>query len=473
MSHYDGELVSQHFESFNKMGKQFGVRDEPKSNIAYPDEREAKAQLLANQLISQEKQIFNRALKTFNDAVSGIEKRVSSAEVFLEHFTTSNSLKNEAEIEIQKTIPNHSKLILIRKQWQRSLHKFQTDNDIHTPAVSPDSILLGIGIIMLCSCLEIALNAVFFLDSEGLPTALMIALGLSILSMGFSAVLGVITRYKNLKGYKNLIIGWSSFMFFVFLIIYTNAVFSKFRTLFSLNGDMNSFKEASVQALHIFIGDFSFDDLYSYVLFGLGVLLMGFACYKGYHLYPKYPGFSDINDKLDEALNNENLNSEELKNKISQLYGTTIEEIKLAIDLPKTAKKSLSDCYTNLNLAFKNYSNSLEAIHNDFSLLIIQYRKANKAVPGRTKVPEYFDEEVPKLFNIENDNQIVREKEVEKDQLLNRIIKLIENPEKLISQERSLKDELVSILQIDYPKFKLSAENEADRLSDLRTPYSK
>ena len=468
MSHYEGEL-SQYLENFNKDGKQFGVRDEPKSNVAYPDEREAKAQLLANQLISKEKHLFNRAVKTFNDASSAIEKRVSSAETFLQNFTPSNSLKNESEIEIEKNIPIQSKLVLTRKQWQRSLHKFQDDNGIHTPPVSPGSVLLGVGIIMLCACVEIALNSVFFLDSQGLPTALMIALGLSVLSMGFAAVLGLMIRYKNLKGLKNLIIGWGAFLIVIFLIIYTNAVFSKFRTLFEVKGDMNSFKEASIQALHIFWGDYSFEDLYSYVLFGIGILLMGFACYKGYHLYPKYPGYSDINDKLDDAFNDENSNSDELISNISQLYGKNIQELKQAIELPNTAHKGLNDCSSNLNLAYKNYSNSLEAIHNDFASLIGQYRQANRAVPGRTRVPDYFDEEVPKLFSIENDLSIVQEKLNEKEFLLNRIQTLIQNPQTLITQERTLKDELVSILKFDIPKFKLSAEEEADRLSVLRT----
>jgi hypothetical protein len=75
MSHYDGDL-RQYLEKFNKEGKQYGVKDEPKSTGYYPDEREAKAQLLANQRITLEKQLFNRAIKTFNDAISSIDKRV-------------------------------------------------------------------------------------------------------------------------------------------------------------------------------------------------------------------------------------------------------------------------------------------------------------------------------------------------------------------------------------------------------------
>jgi hypothetical protein len=471
MNNYNGEL-KDYLEKFSKDGKQFGIKDEPKSDIAYPDEREAKAQLLANQFITQEKQLFSRAIKTFNDAFSAVEKRVSAAEVFLEHFTESNSLKNEAEIEIQKSIPIQSKLILNRKQWQRSLHKFQDDNDIHVPPIAPDSFLLGVGIIMLCACIEIALNAVFFLDSEGLPTALMISLGLSILSMGFSAVLGLLIRYKNLKDLKSLLIGWGAFVAFIFLLIYTNAVFSKFRTLFYLQGDMNSFKEASVQALHIFWGDYSFDDLYSYVLFGLGILLMGFACFKGNHLFPKYPGYFEINEKLEEALNDENSNVSELNNRISQLYGLNIQELKQAIELPTTAKKGLNDCYANLSLAFKNYSNSLNSIHQDFVTLISQYRKANQAVPGRTKVPDYFKDEIPKLFDIEADARIVDEKKLDKDDLLVRIQNLVDNPERLISQERNIKDELVSVLQVNLPNFIALSEQEADRLATLKPSFT-
>jgi len=469
MSHYDGDL-RQYLEKFNKEGKQYGVKDEPKLTGYYPDEREAKAQLLANQRITVEKQLFNRAVKTFNDGISSIDKRVSSAETFLEHFTESNSIKHEIEIEIEKALPIQSKLILTRKQWQRSLHKFQDDNDIHTPPISPGSILFGVGIIMLCACAEIGLNAFFFAESQGLAFALMIAIGLSAISMGSASILGIFWRFKNLKGNTNKFIGWGAFVLAGILIIFMNALFAKFRTLYK-DGDESVFLSAFHQAQGIFLGNYTFDDLQSYELFGIGVLLMGFAFYKGYQLFPKYPGYIEINEKLEEAIAEENFNAEKLRSKISELYGKNIQELKQAIELPNTAKKNLIDSSSNLNLAFKNYLSSLDAIHGDFALLVGQYRQANKAVPGRTRVPDYFDEEVPKLFSIDNDNQILEDKLNEKESLINRINKLVENPERLISQERNLKDEMVSILRIEYAQFKNAAEDEADKLSSLRTPF--
>ena len=86
-------------------------------------------------------------------------------------------------------------------------------------------------------------------------------------------------------------------------------------------------------------------------------------------------------------------------------------------------------------------------------------------------MPDYFDEDVPKLFSIDSDIQIVDEKLKEKDLLVNRINKLVENPERLISQERSLKDEMVSIFRLEYSQFKNAAEEEADKLSSSNTPF--
>jgi hypothetical protein len=105
-------------------------------------------------------------------------------------------------------MPIQSKMILTRKQWQRSLHKFQDDNDIHTPPISPGSVLFGVGIIMLCACAEIGLNAFFFAESQGLAFALMIAIGLSAISMGSASILGIFWRFKNLKITTNKFIGW-------------------------------------------------------------------------------------------------------------------------------------------------------------------------------------------------------------------------------------------------------------------------
>ena len=466
--HYDGELRT-HFDKCSKNGTTWGLKDEPKFNSDFPDERESGIQLLARKPISDEQVLFNRKVKSYQDNVSIIEKRIASTEAIIPSLLITPNLKGEVNVLISDSLSGQAKLIHTKKMWQRALHRFQLENEIHTPPVAPGNFLYGIGVILIFACLEIVLNALFFQDAEGLPKAIGIAAGLSVISMGTSAVLGNFWRYKNLSKINHKLIGWGAFGAFVFLVIFTNAVFSKFRTLFEKSdGNLDTFWDAFTQSLGIFYGQYSFDDLMSYILFGVGIFLMCLAFYKGYTIFSMYPGYWVVAEKLTLAEEAEKQHAQQLKDKVSRLYGEKIQDLKEAMDLPISVSKLLTENEVSISHSFRRYKTSIENIQKDYSSLIKQYRLANSSVAGRSQVPAYFQDEIAILYNAIEYDALISDLLEGKKILMSRVGKIASNFDQLNAEATALRAELVEILSINVPKFLKDADCEADIISQSR-----
>ena len=97
-----------------------------------------------------------------------------------------------------------------------------------------------------------------------------------------------------------------------------------------------AFQRAWPEAMRIFRADMQFRDLWSFLLFGLGILLSIAAFWKGYTLDDKYPGHGHVAKELKKAVQAEHELQNQLRQKVKDLLHHRKAAVQAAIHEPST-----------------------------------------------------------------------------------------------------------------------------------------
>ena len=185
---------------------------------------------------------------------------------------------------------------------------------------------------------------------------------------------------------------------FVLVTIFCNALFAAFRTEYQLVVDPSDIKELNAafqrawpEAMLIFRGDPQFRDLWSFVLFGIGVLLGVLACWKGYTLDDKYPSHGDMDRDYKKASAEEAKQHDRVRQKVRELLHHRRAAVQAVLHEPATQVGMLARRVAELTHARGSLQTQAAAIQRDYSLVVDAYRSANNAVRA-VPPPAYFSQ---------------------------------------------------------------------------------
>lgn len=192
--------------------------------------------------------------------------------------------------------------------------------------------------------------------------------------------------------------GWFCLVVFVLLALFCNALFASFRSEYQLIVDPSEFDQVKTafgkawpQSVQFFRGDIEFKDHWSFLLFGIGLLLSGWAFYKGYTLDDKFPGHGQKDREYRKAVLEEGRHQDLIRQKVKELLHHRRAAVQAALHEPTTQVGILARRIADLTHSRKSLEQRAAAVQRDYSLVVGAYRQANTAVRALPP-PEYFRE---------------------------------------------------------------------------------
>lgn len=395
VKNYEGELANK-LNEFRTLGQKEASKHRPTPDAAAPDQYEIGLRVEAEGYLAAEQQLFDHTLTEASRSVVEARQKVIELRANSDQLMSDDSAASSVEAELAGNRPALVRATEDRLRAEVDLKYFRAANNIHEEARYPDSLPWHFGILAILVVIETSVNAFFYENSQGLLGGVMVALGIAALNMLTALFCGFGFRYKNLAAIDKKVVGWFCFVVFVLLALFCNALFASFRSEYQLIVDPSEFDQVKTafgkawpQAVHFFRGDIEFKDHWSFLLFGIGLLLSGWAFYKGYTLDDKYPGHGQKDREYKKAVLEQGKQQDLVRQKVKELLHHRRAAVQAALHEPTTQVGMLARRIADLTHSRKLLEQRAAAVQRDYSLVVGAYRQANTAVRALPP-PEYF-----------------------------------------------------------------------------------
>jgi hypothetical protein len=397
---YSGQLSTKLTE-YQAMGRKEGAKNRPAPDAASPDQHEIALKAQAEGYLAAEQQLFDHVRTEAARSAVEAQQKIVELRSTVDQLLSDDSLNSAVDAELAGHRAALVRATEVRLRRGADLKYLRAVNGIHEEARYPESLPLHFGVLAILVVIETLVNAFFYENSQGLLGGVMVALGIAVLNMGCAMVCGFYFRFKNLAAIDKKLLGWFSLAIGIFLAIFFNALFASFRTEYQMVVDpseftqvSDAFKKAWPQAVVFFKGDIRFQDIWSFLLFGTGLLLSMWAFHKGYTLDDKYPDHGRKDRDYKSAQQEELRQQDIVRQKVKDLLHHRRAAVQAALHEPSTQVGMASRRIADLTHARSGMENRAESIQREYSLVIGTYREANLSV--RTlAVPSYFREPTP------------------------------------------------------------------------------
>lgn len=406
-THYNGELLAHRTDAIAK-GRLEAAAHRPPSDSSRMDQHEASVQSEAEQWMASERHLFDSVLTDASRSAVELQQKVHELQGRIEQLLADDALDSAVKADMAEDRQPLIEATEARMRAQVDCRHFRIQNGITEEAVYPESKIWHFGIIAILALIETSVNTVFYENAQGLLGGFIVALAVSAINMLSALALGNFFRFKNLSATNKKALGWLSFIAFVTLSIYCNALFAAFRAEYQLLADptdamqvRTAFTKATEEASKIFLLRMHFGDLMSFILFFIGLLLSGFAFYKGYTLDDRFPGHGPKDRLVKAAQKREQELEERLRQKVKDFLHTRRHQLQAVVHEPAQIANSVAIRSASLQQAASVYKTQQDAVQRDFSVILSAYRGANAAVRA-TEPPQYF-RHIPDLLLPIND----------------------------------------------------------------------
>lgn len=395
MKNYNGELATR-LNEFTTLGQKEASKHRPPPDADSPDLHETGLRVAGNGWLSAEQHNFDHVLTEASRCIVGARQKVIELRANAEQIMSDDSAASAVEAEIAGIRSALLRATEDRLGAEVDLNYFRAVNGINEEARYPESLPWHFGVLAILVVVETAVNAFFFENSQGLLGGVMVALGIAALNMVTALFCGAAFRYKNLSALDRKAIGWSAFVIFIGLALFCNALFSSFRSEYQAVADPSefaqvseAFKNAWPKAILFFRGDIEFTDHWSFLLFGIGLMLSIWAFYKGYTLDDKFPGHGPKAREYKKAELEERNTQDLVRGKVKELFHHRRAAVQAALHEPTTQVGILSRRIADLTHSRQLLGQRASAVRRDYALVIGSYRQANMAVRALPP-PNYF-----------------------------------------------------------------------------------
>jgi len=455
-------------------GRKRGMANQPSSDSTGHDHVELKA-------IGQVEELRRR----------GLENYETNRRVYAERLNLAVSARmqvetgaNDAKSRFVQEVTKQKSLMVTPKErvaetyaWRK---RFREHNKLERPAklgsVWPGVISLSLAMIVL----ESAGQAYLFSQSNplGILVGLMAAFLVSVGNVAISVLLGILARYINCRGFRNLHKKFFGLLFGTlwlgFLAVYNLAV-AHFRDAAERIED---WRHAGGEAiLTLLANPVELNAMESYLLLLLGAFISIVSFIKGHNAGDPYPRYGRISQNVEDARANY---MEHLDESIEDLAQHRDDAVEVLQDASQEVHVNINDSIDSL-YGQKALTANLEPFLGQCDIaanyVVAVYRDANKATREDTP-PAYFDENFSfKPFappEIDDDRRAEAEEQLrEVSEMVNRAIREIFQVFKQAVQELRSIDELQGTdietrPRHSTPSQPLEDRNEPDVLADNR-----
>ncbi|MEY4756970.1 MAG: hypothetical protein RJA34_1868 [Pseudomonadota bacterium] len=394
---YSGEIAAP-LADYRTRAQDEAKNCRPPQDAVTLDRHESELKSLAEQWINNEQHLYLTEVTDASRAVSEASQKLAQHEIQIDQLLRDDSVFSAVDTELANDRGRITKVIETRLRAELELRHFRVRNNITSQAVYPESKLWHIGVLAILGLIEVVVNAFFYENSQGLLGGLTVALGIAFVNMGSALGLGFGFRYKNLASPDKRVVGWSCLIVFVLVAILCNSLFASFRSEYQLVVDpsefdqvSHAFKKAWPEALLIFKLKPKFQDHWSFILFGVGLILSFWAFQKGYTFDDKYPDHGRLDRAHREAADREQQEQQLAQMKIRELLHHRKAAVQDAIQQSSTQISMLARRAADLNHARQQLERQAQQIESHFKMVLDAYRQANLAVRV-VPAPQYFSE---------------------------------------------------------------------------------
>lgn len=394
---YEGQ-ISAKLQEIRSLALKEGRDGRPPSDAKHPDRHEGDVRTSAERHISDELHLLDAEVTEGNRSLVDAGEKLKTWQTEVHQILAEDSVVSLGRSALEDERAKLSHRVAERLKAEADLKYFRATNDIQEVAKYPDSKWMHFGTLAICVLAEVLINAFFYQNAEGLLGGVFVAFSVAILNLGAAFGLGMAFRYKNLREPTKKALGWGAFVAFILLVVFCNSLFAAFRSQYQMVADASdiaqtsaAFQRAWPQAFLIFVGHPSFQDHWSFILFGVGVILGVWTFSKGYHIDDEFPGHGDKDRTYKALLNDELAAQDVLRQKLKDFLHQRRARVQAAIQEPATQVNMLARREAELVHSFKAINTRMSAIQRDFANAVDTYRRANLEV-RTTTAPSYFSE---------------------------------------------------------------------------------
>ena len=393
---YDGSIAGR-LTAYQDLARQEGQQQRPPGTSTSLDQHEALLKSDAEGLLAVNANILSGSLSGITKNIAEIRQQVISAKAECDKELQDDFLAAKVEADLAEHKEQLVEVVKNRMLSESDLNAFRAFHDIREQAVFPESRIHHLAIIGVLALLETIANAAFYENSQGLLGGWMTALGVSSLSMVTAVGLGHAATYKNLRPADEKAKGYLAVAVFLVLLLYLNALFAHFRSEYQLAAETDTaglgeaFITAARNARGIFFFSLGLRDFLSFILFGVGVILMLFAFWKGYHIDDRCPGHGDRFRRHRQFLDVERGTIATIRAGIAGRIQEKQQSLQTLLNRPAQLAALVASRQSDLSTAENHYRAARESISHDFAMVLMAYRQANVAIRA-TNPPAYFAE---------------------------------------------------------------------------------
>lgn len=462
---YQGQLNGK-LHHYRSLGEKEAGSHRPATAATHPDANEIRLKSDAEGLIANEQGLFDdiiaQAKRSSSEAASRLIDLKSDIQQVLADNTLSSQVNAELASERQRLVNVTAERIKAEVEWRA----FRARNNITDLPNYPESQIFHWSIVLALILGETVINAFFYQNSNGLIGGFVVAAAVAAVNMGSAVFLGNAFRRKNLAQNDQRVLGWIAVMVFVPLAIFCNALFASFRSVYQLIEDPSDpialsegFRVAWAEASRIFILDYEFGDLSSFILFMVGILLSLFAFWKGYASDDPFPGYSRRDKALKSAKREEEKRQDLVKQRVKDFLVNHRSRVQGLSTQTGALISMLSQRLAEVADAESALPSNTQSIQRDYALVLDGYRQANLAVRG-TEPPSYF-RETPNLLGSVSTRMADEAREKVQGVLTDLEVLQGQHRDALNSKLNELQDQMASVLTATYDEFLRSVESDA------------
>lgn len=381
---------------YAKKGIQQGEKALPPTSAQSLDTFETQLQADAQRIAASDHADFTRKQASKMKALGEVNDALSNTSLICESLLHDRPLAETVSHTREQQRPVLVKLREDQLEREAELKAYRALNRISEKASYPENLLLPFLWLVPFTLGETICNAVLYENAQGLLGGAFVAFLVSIVNLSIAFGMGMAFRYKNLSSGLFKVVGWNALVLAVFVAIYFNAIFSAYRSEYQLLLDPSdvveagaAFKRAMSVASYVFIGRLPSNDLMSFVLFFLGLVLSAIAFWKGYVCDDRHPGygrrdrlFAESTKKFDAALDVVRLKVVgEIQRRVTGMAGAQNQML--------STKVRLDQITNSVPVDVGSLKGNLIQLQRDFALVLNTYRQNNVSIRP-TPAPEYF-----------------------------------------------------------------------------------
>ncbi len=359
-----------------------------RSNIPPPDAETLTG--VEQALIDRVRAVRKRGLDHYENQISVYESRIRGARADREKIDLeAGAVRNAMVVACDKWrnhLTNERRSV---SEFQDKLNAYRMKNAITGPPRRRKNGVLMFGVLLLVLLIEVALSGVLFSQKNvmGLAGGMGIALVISVVNIMFCLLLGVASRYVNLRLFGAKLFGSGAVLLFLVFAFSLNLTVSHFRdALETFPWDQAAFAAiVNLKANPLGIESFN-----SWIIFLFGVIVSIVAYLEGLLWIDRYPGHNQIYEDTQEAITAYSDSYEEAQADLETIFENSRDTLKADAQIFRARIGSALDAVGSQSTLTRQLTTFLTSCDSAANQLLRRYREANmksRALPR----PPYFE----------------------------------------------------------------------------------